>query len=174
MSDTSSKIVSFLKSLVPYVVILILVIVLKTYVITPIRVKGNSMYPTLEDKDIMILDIISYKLKGVKRFDIVVVDQGDELIIKRVIGLPGDKIEYKYSELYVNGEPVTDPFATNNSFTEDISITIPEGEYYVLGDNRHNSLDSRTFGTFNKKQILGKTDFIVYPFNRFGILKLES
>ena len=174
MSDTSSRIVSFIKSLVPYVVILILVIILKTYIITPIKVKGNSMYPTLEDTDIMILDIISYKLKGVKRFDIVVVDQGDELIIKRVIGLPGDKIEYKSSELFVNGKPVTDPFATNSGFTDDISITIPAGEYYVLGDNRSNSLDSRVFGTFNKKQIIGKTDLIVYPFNRFGVVKLES
>ena len=174
MSDTSSRIVSFIKSIVPYIVILILVMILKTYVITPIRVKGNSMYPTLEDKDIMILDIISYKLKGVKRFDIVVIDQGDELIIKRVIGLPGDKIEYKYNELYVNGKQVKDPFATNIGFTEDVSITIPEGEYYVLGDNRYNSLDSRVFGTFNKKQILGKTDLIVYPFNRFGLTKIES
>ena len=99
---------------------------------------------------------------------------GKQLLIKRIIGLPGEKIEYKDSELYVNGKFVEDPFATNYSFTDDVSITIPEGEYYVLGDNRHVSLDSRTFGTFNKKQIIGKTDLIVYPFHRFGITKIDS
>ena len=172
MSDTEeSKILSFLKGLIPYVISLIAVIVVKTYVVTPIKVNGNSMYSTLEDGDIMILDIISYRLSGLKRFDIVVINQGKELIIKRVIGLPGEKIEYRDGSLYVNDKEVEDPYINNYSMTENLSITIPEGEYYVLGDNRHNSLDSRTFGTFDKKQILGKTDLIIYPFNRFGLLK---
>ena len=172
MSDaTRYKIVSFFKELVPYVVILIFVILIKTYIITPIRVNGDSMNPTLEDGEIMILDIVSYKLKGLKRFDIVVINQGRELIIKRVIGLPGEKIKYKDGDLYINGNKVEDPYSTGSGFTEDFELTIPKDEYYVLGDNRGNSLDSRVFGTFTKKQVLGKTDFIIYPFKEFGVVK---
>ena len=174
MIETENKVATFIKGIIPYIIILILVILLKTFVITPIKVNGNSMNPTLEDGEIMILDIISYRLKGLKRFDIVVINQGKELIIKRVIGLPGEKIEYKNSELYVNGTKVNDPFAENYDITDDTSITVPENEYYVLGDNRHNSLDSRTFGTFNKSQILGKTDLIIFPFHNFGLLKNEN
>ncbi|MBQ3308144.1 MAG: signal peptidase I [Bacilli bacterium] len=171
MSDaTVYKIVSFFKELIPYVVILIFVLLLKTYVITPIKVNGESMNPTLEDGEIMILDIISYRLKGLKRFDIVVINQGKELIIKRVIGLPGERIKYKDGELYINDTKVKDPY-TGSNFTEDFELTIPKDEYYVLGDNRGNSLDSRVFGTFTKKQVLGKTDFIIYPFKQFGLVK---
>ena len=171
MIETENKVLSFIKGLIPYVVILILVILLKSYVITPIKVNGNSMYPTLEDQDIMILDIISYKLHGLKRFDIVVINQGKELIIKRVIGLPGEKVEYKKGQLYINGNEVKDPYTDQDTYIEDISITVPKNEYYVLGDNRQNSLDSRTFGTFSTKQILGKTDLVIYPFKKFGTVK---
>ena len=174
MIETENKVLSFIKGLIPYVVILILVILLKSYVITPIKVNGNSMYPTLEDQDIMILDIISYKLHGLQRFDIAVINQGKELIIKRVIGLPGEKVEYKKGKLYINGKEVEDPYTNSDTYTEDISITVPENEYYVLGDNRQNSLDSRTFGTFTKKQILGKTDLVIFPFKKFGVVEKKT
>lgn len=171
MIETENKLRSFITGIIPYIIILIVVILLKVYVVTPIRVNGASMYPTLEDQDIMILDIISYKLSGLKRFDVAVINQGKELIIKRVIGLPGEKVEYKDGVLYINEKEIEDPYLTKDMTMEDVSITVPEGEYYVLGDNRQNSLDSRTFGTFSKKQILGKTDFIVFPFKRFGSIK---
>ena len=169
--ETENKFLSFLKGIIPYIIILILVILLKSYIITPIKVNGSSMYPTLEDQDIMILDIISYKLHGLKRFDIAVINQGKELIIKRVIGLPGEKVEYKSGKLYIDGVEIEDPYLSEENSMEDISITVPKDEYYVLGDNRQNSLDSRTFGTFNKKQILGKTDLVIYPFKKFGTVK---
>ena len=121
---------------------------------------------TLHDGDIMILNIIDYKVHGVKRFDIVVVDEGDELIIKRVIGLPGDTVEYKNNKLYINGKKVNDKYASEK--TEDFSVLVPKNEYFVLGDNRTNSLDSRAFGTFSSKKIKGKTSMIVFPFSRWG------
>ena len=114
----------------------------------------------------MILDIIDYKIHGLKRFDIVVVDEGSELIIKRVIGLPGELVEYKNNKLYINGKKVNDKYASKE--TEDFSILVPKGEYFVLGDNRTNSLDSRVFGTFSKDKILGKTSMTLFPFNRWG------
>lgn len=169
-----NKVTSFIKGLLPYVVLLIIVLLFKNFIMTPIKVNGNSMAPTLDDGDIMILDIISTKVKKIERFEIVVIDQGKELLIKRVIGLPGETIEYRGGYLYVNGKEVDDPFYNNFEFTEDMKVTVPEGEYFVLGDNRHNSLDSRTFGTFSKKQIKGKSDFIIYPFYRAGFIEKIS
>ena len=150
-----NKILHFIKEIIPYIIVIILVLLFKKFLYAPIRVNGESMMKTLHDGDIMILNIIDYKLHGVKRFDIVVVDEGDELIIKRVIGLPGETVEYKDNKLYINGKKVNDKYASHE--TEDLSVLVPKGEYFVLGDNRTNSLDSRAFGTFSSKKILGKT-----------------
>ena len=160
------------KDLWIYVVIIIVVILIKIFIVAPIRVNGTSMIDTLEDKDIMILDKISYRFKEIKRFDIVVVDDKEELIIKRVIGLPGEYIEYKDNKLYVNGKYVKENF--NRKEMEDYSIEelvktkVPEDTYFVLGDNRSNSKDSRIIGFIPKKQILGKTSLTIFPFDRFG------
>ena len=94
-----NKVISFLKEYVPYVLVIILVILIKRFVVTPIRVVGDSMYDTLHDGDIMILNIIGYRFSDIERFDIVVVDKGREPLIKRVIGLPGEEIEYKDNQL---------------------------------------------------------------------------
>ena len=160
------KILHIIKEIIPYVIVIILVLLFKKFLYTPIRVNGESMMKTLHDGDIMILNIIDYKVHGVKRFDIVVVDEGDELIIKRVIGLPGDTVEYKNNKLYINGKKVNDKYASRE--TEDFSVLVPKNEYFVLGDNRTNSLDSRAFGTFSSKKIKGKTSMIVFPFSRWG------
>ena len=124
---------------------------------------------TLHDGDIMILDIIGSKKHEYKRFDIVVVDNGKDLIIKRVIGLPGEKIQYKDNSLYINGKKINDPYGNGN--TEDFELKIPKGKYFVLGDNRQNSMDSRFFGPFSKSQIKGKTSYVVFPFSRMGTKK---
>ena len=156
----------FLKEYIPYVIVIILVILFKKYYYSPIKVNGDSMYSTLHDKDIMILDIVKYRHKDIKRFDIVVVDIKDEYIIKRVIGLPGEKVEYKNNKLYINGKLVKDNYGKGK--TSDFYFKVPKGRYFVLGDNRGNSLDSRYFGAFKKNKILGKTNFTIFPFNRFG------
>lgn len=171
MSDAreENKFIKFLKEYVPYIIVIILILLFKKFLYAPIRVNGASMMDTLHDGDIMILDIIGYKKNGLKRYDIVVVDEGSELIIKRVIGFPGEKIEYKDNELYINDKKVKDKY--NSNYTEDFSIIVPDGKYFVLGDNRNDSMDSRVFGAFDKKQILGKTKFIVLPFKRYGEVK---
>lgn len=156
----------FMKEYLPYIIVIILVLLIKRFVVSPIRVNGDSMYSTLKDKDIMILNIIGYRFSDIKRFDIVVVDGKDEYLIKRVIGLPGETIEYKDNKLYVNGKLVKDNYGKNP--TKDFKTKIPKGSYFVMGDNRNNSLDSRYFGAFKKNKILGKTNFTVFPFNRFG------
>ena len=157
----------FVKEYVPYIVIIILVLVIKRYVVTPIRVNGPSMLPTLKDKDIMILNEVSYRTQGLKRFDIVVLDYKGEKLIKRVIGLPGEKIEYKDNKLYVNGKVVKEDFS--HADTEDFDeIKVEKDRYFVLGDNRVNSTDSRIIGTVSIKDIRGTTKLTIFPFGRFG------
>ena len=161
-----SKFKIFVKEYLPYVIVILLVILVKKYVVSPIKVNGESMMNTLHDKDVMILNIINYKFNDIERFDIVVVDAGDEYIIKRVIGLPGEEIEYKDNKLYVNGKLVKENYGSD--ITEDFKEKVPKNKYFVLGDNRTNSMDSRFFGAFSKKDILGKTSLTIFPFNRFG------
>ena len=161
-----------LKPLLPYIIIILVVLFIKSFIVTPIKVNGESMYPTLEEKDIMILNKTAYYFNDPKRFDIVVVDIKDEYLIKRVIGLPGEHIEYIDNTLYVNGKKVAENF--KHGKTADFNIeeldrdTVPENSYLVMGDNRENSLDSRELGFMKEEQLLGRTSLIVLPFDRIG------
>lgn len=160
------------KTLLPYIIIIVVVLFIKAFIVTPIKVNGESMYPTLEEGDIMILNKTAYYFNKPKRFDIVVVDMPDEYLIKRVIGLPGEQIEYKDNTLYVDGKKVKENF--EHGKTDDFNIkklgsdTVPEGYYLVMGDNRGNSLDSRELGFMKEEQLLGRTSLIILPFDRIG------
>jgi len=166
------KLKGYIKELLPYVVIILVVFFIKLFVVAPIRVNGPSMEDTLHDKDIMILDEVSYRFSEIKRFDIVVIKYKDDYLIKRVIGLPGEKIEYRDNKLYINDKFVKEEFS--HKITEDFtSMTIPSNMYFVLGDNRVNSTDSRIIGFIDKKDIRGKTDLIIFPINRLGSKKVK-
>lgn len=162
------KFIKILKELIPYIVIVIVVVVIRTFIITPILIDGSSMSPTLEDDQFLILKKYD---KSYNRFDIVVFDYKGEKLIKRVIGVPGETVEYKDGTLYINSEEVDDEFASiTNDFksSELISGTIPKGYYLVIGDNRGNSIDSRIIGLINEDDISGKTNFSLWPFGTFG------
>ncbi len=164
MSDTKKKL---FKEIMSYVLIIGIVVLIKTFVVSPIIVNGDSMNKTLKDNDIMLLNKWSYHFEEIERFDIVVLKDEDGYLIKRVIGLPGDIIYYMNNNLYVNGVKTEEKFALGNTnfFGE---VHLREDEYFVLGDNRENSLDSRKLGVFTRKQILGKTHYVLLPFKRFG------
>ena len=162
-----NQLLKLLKELLPYIIIIIVVIIIRTFIFTPVVVNGPSMMNTLHNGDVMILDKIGMKIGGIKRFDIVVIQTGKTKIIKRVIGMPGETISYHDNKLYINGKEVSDNYS--NEITYDFEeVKIPDGEYYVLGDNRTDSVDSRILGTITKNEILGHATFIIYPFNRFG------
>ncbi len=128
------------------------------------------MVPTLKDGDIMILNKIGYSIKGLNRFDIVVINNDGEKIIKRVIGLPGEYVEYSEDKLYINNKLVNEPFERREM--EDFVLEmlgenkIPDNKYLVLGDNRPISKDSRIIGLIDKKDIEGYTSIVIFPFNR--------
>ncbi len=173
---------SFLKDWLPYVVIVIVIVLLRTYIITPVIVRGDSMNNTLNDGEVLLLSKISYRVSDIKRFDIVVIeDDISGFIIKRVIGLPGDDISYVDDILYINGQKYTRKFT--DDITDDFTLDdicringlkcngkIPDDMYLVLGDNRDVSADSRSKGLIERDHILGQTIFRLWPFNRFGAL----
>ncbi len=160
------------KEIIEYIVLIVVILLIRTYLFVPIMVSGNSMVPTLNNGDVMILNKFSYLVNDIERFDIVVVDYENEYIIKRVIGLPGDYVEYKNDILYVNGKKIKEVY--DREYTEDFNLNdlsiekIPNNYYLVLGDNRPISKDSRKIGLIDKKNIKGSTNFILFPFSRFG------
>jgi len=157
-----------LKSLMPYIVIIIVVVLVRTFIATPVKVNGSSMYPTLEGNEIMLLN----KLGHIDRFDIVVlkIDGRDDNLIKRIIGLPGETIEITDNKIYINNEKIDDKYGYGVTYNID-KVTLKDDEYFILGDNRKISLDSRVFGTIHKSEIKGTTNFIMYPFKSFGKVK---
>ena len=160
------KIIKNIKELMPYIIILLVVIFVRTFIATPIKVNGNSMYNTLDGSEFMILN----KLAKIDRYDIVVVDTKDDELIKRVYGLPGERISIENNNIYINDKKIDDVYAYGATSDYE-SIVLGDDEYFVLGDNRTVSLDSRVIGPVKKSQIKGTTRFIIYPFNRFGFLK---
>jgi len=150
----------------PYVIVLIVVVLVKSFVVSTVCVNGDSMYKTLHNKDIMILNKIKYDFKNIERFDIVVVKYQDHYIIKRVVGLPTEVIEYRDNVLYIDDRKMDDRYNSINQ--EDFLLELGKDEYFVMGDNRGDSLDSRIIGPISKKDIMGNSEFIIFPFSRFG------
>ena len=158
----------FLKGMLPYIIIIIVVVFVRSYIMTPVRVNGTSMYPTLDGGEIMLLN----KLGKIDRFDIVVLklDEKEDNLIKRIIGLPGETVEIKLGAIYINDKELKDSFGYGVTYDID-KVTLGQDEYFILGDNRAISLDSRVFGTIKRKEIKGTTNFIMYPFKKFGKVK---
>ena len=169
------RIKKILKEIYPYIIVVLVVVLLRSFIITPAIVDGASMEPNLHNNNLILLNKLSLKLNKIKRFDIVVIDYNGEKLIKRVIGLPGEKIEYKNNTLYVDGFITKEKFkhkTTNDFKIEKIGLlSIPGDSYFVVGDNRGNSVDSRVIGVIDKENILGKVSFRIFPINKIGKVK---
>ena len=163
------QIKKWLKENLLFTILLLIIIIIRIFFYSPIRVNGSSMYPTLQDKEFMILNKIGLQ-KGINRFDIVVVESNGKYIIKRVIGLPGESVMYSDNKLYINGKAIEDNYS--KSETENFeNIILKNNEYFVMGDNREVSKDSRVIGPVNIKNIKGKTNLVIFPFNKIGIVE---
>ncbi len=157
-----------IKEVIPYIVIVVVVVLIRTFIITPVRVDGDSMKNTLKNGDILLL----YKLSSINRFDIIVLDEekDNEKIIKRVIGMPGETIAIKKGKIYINDKVIDDEYAYGET-SDYNNVTLRDNEYFILGDNRLISKDSRYFGPIKENEIKGKIVFRLFPFTKIGTVQ---
>ena len=127
---------NFWKEARDYILIIVAVLIIRTFIVTPAIVDGASMDYTLEDGQLVFINKFVYNVKDIERFDIVVLnnDEDNDRIIKRIIGLPNETIEYNNNQLYVNGKLIEQNYEVKD--TEDFTVQLKANEYFVLGDNR--------------------------------------
>lgn len=154
------------------------------FLFKPVRVDGSSMYPTLEDGEFGFSNVFSVLMNDFDRFDVVVVSgeatEGSNWV-KRIIAMPNETIEYREDKLYINGKYVEEPFLDEEYihsqtlgqqyFTNDFGpVKLGKDEYFLMGDNRMISHDSRAVGTFKENEMVSKSVGVVYPLDKMGIV----
>ena len=173
--DKNKKKKSSLREMVEVIVTaLVLAFLIKTFVVGNFWIPSESMVPTIEVNDKVIVTNFSYWFEGPKRGDVIVfrypLDTKKDYI-KRCIGLPGETVEFRDSKLYVNGQLVEEPYLPEGLVFEAYGpIEVPEGQYFMCGDNRNHSSDSRVWGFVEKRLIIGKAQVIYWPFDRWSTL----
>ena len=153
-----------------FAVALAAALLIRAFLFTLITVDGTSIMETLQDGDRLYVSVLSARLGGYEHGDVVICQYPGrkDYIVKRVIGLPGDTVSVSHGQPYVNGEPVEQPYVTHpNPYNYD-EITLEEGQYFVLGDNRSVSHDSHSADVGPVTKIIGKVRAIFWPLNRIG------
>lgn len=173
------------RELLGWVVYILIIVILTTLIITFVgqrtRVSGQSMEPTLHDGDNLIVDKISYRFRDPKRYEIIVFPYKYEektYYIKRIIGLPGERVQVIDGYVYINGEQLEEHYGKEvmeSSGIADHEITLGEDEYFVLGDNRNHSSDSRdpSVGILKRGDLMGRAWVRIWPLNRIGVVQHE-
>jgi len=171
-SGLMKALVDILETLIWAVVLFVLI----NLVTARVRVDGSSMLPTLTNEERVIVNKLAYRLGEPERGDIIVfyfpVDPSQEFI-KRVIGLPGDQVSIHKGDILINGQRLEEPYLDARIRYEG-DWTVAEGQLFVLGDNRNNSLDSHNWGTVPFDYVIGKALFIYWPFNTLGMVEHGS
>ncbi|MCI8719067.1 MAG: signal peptidase I [Lachnospiraceae bacterium] len=170
---------TILKWIVDVTVIVAAAVFLIIFLGDKIKVVGNSMSDKIKSGQEILIDKISYELRDIKRYDVIVykseLSGQEEYVVKRVIGLPGEEIQIVDSKIYINGEEIEDRYCDGNfeSGSASSTIKINDNEYFVMGDNRHLSQDSRFeyVGNIKRSDILGKAWLIISPFSKIRMIK---
>jgi signal peptidase I len=168
---------------------LVIAVLITAFLFQAFYIPSDSMVPTLKTNDRVIVNKLSYHLHPVHRGDVVVfttpkgpdgkpIDPTIKDLVKRVIGLPGDVISYKNDKITINCKTLSEPYLATGSVTNCVSFkphcfptgAIAANHYFVMGDNRRNSRDSRYFGAISKSEIVGRAFIRVWPLNRLGLL----
>lgn len=170
-----------MKEWIKDIVIAIVIALVVVQFIKPTIVKESSMEPNFYENDYLFVSKQSYTFSEPKRGDVVVVhsslvrENGDEkLLIKRIVGLPGDKLDISDGKVYINGEELKEDYTKEGYTNGDIKgLEIPEGQVFCMGDNRRVSIDSRApeVGCISIDEIVGKVVLRLYPFNKIGFIK---
>jgi len=158
------------------VISLAIVLPIRYYLIQPFFVKGESMSPNFSDGDYLIVDEISYRLESPQRGDIIIFKfpfDPSQYYIKRVIGLPNESVEIKNGKVYINGIWLNESQYLNYNLQTPgaVKVVLGNDEYFVMGDNRQASYDSRAWGPLQKKFIIGKAAFRGWPITSAGIIR---
>ncbi len=167
-----------MKEIIRDVIIAAIIAIVVIQFVRPVVVHETSMTNTLQPGDYLLMNKMAYKNHEAERGDIVILhselkqDNGSEkLLIKRVVGLPGDTVLIKDNSVYINGELLEEDYIREPGVVPgDVDITVPEGEYFVMGDNRGNSIDSRSeeVGCVKQEDLVGKAFFRLFPFKNIG------
>ncbi|HEX4490462.1 MAG TPA: signal peptidase I [Acidimicrobiia bacterium] len=157
---------------------LVIALLIKTFLFQAFYIPSASMEPTLKVHDRVLVNKLSYHLHGVHRGDIIVFKAPPEErtaqikdLVKRVIGLPGDVIEARDSHIYIDDHLLSEPYLPKGTITDDLpKQTVPANSYFMMGDNRSASSDSRVFGPIKKSAIIGRAFVRMWPLTRLGFL----
>lgn len=175
-NEPSQELIAWMKVLILGAIV---ILAARQFVFEPVEVHGKSMMPTFEDNDRIVL----MKISEIERFDMIVFGvNNDKNYLKRVIGLPGDVVKMKGDRLYINGMETEEPYLEENRIeaeqmgyqwlTADFpAVTVPADYYFVLGDNRLNSIDSRMLGFIKKDRVVGEVKFRLSPLEQIGPVK---
>lgn len=176
------EIKEFLRDASIYIIGILIILIVLVFIVSFQPIAGNSMVPTLEEGNVVLVSKLSYLFKDIERNEIVTLKVNGKSYVKRVIGLPGEEIKYLKNILYIDDVPFNETFLGENIKTSGFTMDdickenecpdgkIPEDKYLVLGDNRPESEDSRTpsFGLVKKSDIKGKVFFRIWPLNKIG------
>lgn len=150
---------------------IILAFLLRTFVFATSIVEGESMVPTLEDGERVIFSKIGYLFGEPERGDIVIIKRPNKNYVKRIIALPDETIEMREHQLYINGKKLNKTFVSQDAINHTGNfgpIKVPDNSYFVMGDNRAISMDSRNgLGFIKRDTIIGKSEFVIYPFDEW-------
>ncbi len=172
---------AILQEVIETIVLAVVLIFLIQLVIRNFRVDGHSMEPNLQNGQYLVVDKISYKLpfdiRPPRRGDVIVFvppNYPDKDFVKRIIGLPGDKVEIRHGDTYINGNLLPNTFNARLDHSSQAPLTVPEGELYVMGDNRGNSNDSRNWGTLDIDHVVGKAWLSYWPPKSWGLIPSDA
>ncbi len=149
----------------------IIALLVQAFLVKPFTIHQISMRPTLEEGDRILLSRLTYRLREPERGDVIVFHSPintDEDLVKRVVGVAGDRVSVSSGKLYVNGDPQNEPYLLEQQFSGEMpEIVVPDGDVFVMGDNRNNSGDSRLFGPISRDSIIGSAFCVYWPISHW-------